>query len=71
MDKINYIYWMKSYHTQKDITYEKAFHLRYMSANNKIEDKNGNLKMQINNKKPKTNRTTSPDLPSGKKPENV
>ena len=51
MDKINYIYSMKSYHTQKVITYKKAVHLRYLSANIKIEDKNGNLKMQINNKK--------------------
>ena len=46
--------------------------MRYLSAKIKIEDKNGNLKMQINNKKkPKKNKTTSPVLPSGKKEENV
>ena len=39
---------MKSYHTQKDITYKMAVNLRYMFANVKNEDKNRNLKMQIN-----------------------
>ena len=59
-------------HTKRHITYKKAVNLRYLSAKIKIEDKNGNLKMQINNKKkPKNNRTTRPVLPSGKKAENV
>ena len=37
-------------HTKRHITYKKAVKLRYLSANIKIEDKNGNLKHQINNK---------------------
>ena len=57
-------------HTKRHITYKKAVSLTYLSAKIKIEDKYENLIMQINNKKPKNNRTTSPDLPSGKKAEN-
>ena len=38
-------------HTERQITYKKAVYLRYLSTNFKIEDKNGHLKMQINNKK--------------------
>ena len=39
-------------YTKRHIRYKMAVNLRYLSANFKIEDKNGNLKMQINNKKP-------------------
>ena len=39
-------------HTERQITYKKAVYLRYLSANFKNEDKNWNLKKQINNKKP-------------------
>ena len=38
-------------HINRRITYKAAVNLRYLSAKNNIEDKNGNLKMQINNKK--------------------
>ena len=35
--------------------YKKTVHLRYLSAKIKIEDENGNLKMQINKKNKPTN----------------
>ena len=36
-------------HTNRQVMY-KTVNLRYLSAKTKIEDENGNLKMQINKK---------------------